>query len=231
MLHIAIIDDDPEVVDLLVKWLADIVPDHTPHRFLDLAPALEAIASNDFDLVISDVELGDGDKYGGVKIAKALDMSRTPLLVISGYSVHEGVFKALDAWDFLEKPLQEPDFKNEVKRALVYRKGLTDTSALPEGRFERVPDLVINRRSRRGVQWKGDRIHLPMSKIDIVEALASRAGSIVSHKDLFEFLPSGKNKRNLRVAISEIRDEFRTVDEDFDNIKPVVMSGYMWRTE
>jgi DNA-binding response OmpR family regulator len=217
-------------VDLLTKWLSDILPDYKPYPFLALEPALDAIANNDFDLVVSDVELGDGsDKYGGVKIAKALDMSRTPLLVISGYAIHEGVFRALEAWEFLEKPIGESDFKGEVKRALVYRKGLTETAtSMPEGRFERVPDLLISQRGSKRVQWKGHRLHLPMSKIDIVEMLAERAGNVVTFKELFDVLPSGKNKSNLRVAISKIRDEFRVVDEDFDQIKPVVMSGYVW---
>lgn len=231
MQQIAVIDDDPEVIDLLTKWLNDIIPDCQVTPFSELEPALAGIAATDFDLVVSDVDLGSGsDKFGGVKIAKALDTRRSPLLVISGYTVQEGVFRALGAWDYLQKPISEGDFKTEVKRALMYRRGLTDTATqAAEGEFPLVPELKINRRTREPVQWKGQRIHLSMSKIDIVETLAKRAGTAVNHKELFEFIASGKNVRNLRVKVSEIRDEFKTVDEDFDRIQPVVMNGYLWR--
>ena len=129
MQQIAVIDDDPEVIDLLTKWLNDIIPNCKIHPFSELDTALSGLISTDFDLVISDVDLGSGsDKFGGVKIAKALDTRRTPLLVISGFTVQEGVFRALDAWDYLQKPIDEGDFKTEVNRALVYRKGLTNTA-------------------------------------------------------------------------------------------------------
>jgi DNA-binding response OmpR family regulator len=233
MQQIAVIDDDPEVIDLLTKWLNDIIPDCKVHPFSELDKALLGIANTDFDLVVSDVDLGSGsDKFGGVKIAKALDTRRTPLLVISGFTVQEGVFHALDAWDYLQKPIDEADFKTEVKRALMYRKGLTNiVEQTSDGGFLLVPDLKINRRSREAVQWKGHRLHLSMSKIDIVEALVKRAGTAVNHKDLFEFIVSGKNISNLRVKMSEIRDEFKTVDASFDRIHPVPMNGYLWRID
>lgn len=234
MQKIAVIDDDPVVIELLTRWLRETIHGCDVSPFSQLEPALAAITSTDFDLVISDVDLGDGsDKYGGVKIAKALDTRRTPLLVITGFTVEEGVFKALDAWDYLQKPIDEADFKSEIVRALTYRRGLTskDVSKPSDGGFAKVSELRINRRSRDGVQWKGHRLQLSMSKIDIVESLAQNAGAPVSHKDLFEFIPSGKNIRNLRVKVSEIRDEFKTVDPEFDRIQPVVMSGYLWRID
>ena len=85
MQKIALIDDEADVIDLLCAWLNEAVPDCQIHPFTALEPALAAIAETDFDLVISDVELGPGsDKYGGVKIAKALDTRKTPLLVVRG---------------------------------------------------------------------------------------------------------------------------------------------------
>lgn len=148
-------------------------------------------------------------------------------------TVEEGVFKALDAWDYLQKPVDESDFKSEVKRALTFRRALTDTDAVheSEGDFAKVPDLKINRRGRNNIQWKGHPLRMSMSKIDIVEALARNAGTAVNHKQLYEFIVSGKNLRNLRVKVSEIRDEFRSVDPEFDQIQAVVMNGYLWQLD
>jgi len=234
MQQIAVVDDDPLVIELLTRWLKETVHDCQISSFSELEPALRAIDDTDFDLVVSDVDLGTGsDKFGGVKIAKALDTRRTPLLVITGFTVVEGVFKALDAWDYLQKPVDESDFKSEVKRALTFRRALTDTDAPHEsdGDFPKVPDLKINRRGRNNIQWKGHSLRMSMSKIDIVEALARNAGTAVNHKQLYEFIVSGKNLRNLRVKVSEIRDEFRSVDSEFDQIQAVVMNGYLWQLD
>ncbi len=234
MQQIAVVDDDPLVIELLTRWLKETIHDCQISSFSELEPALRAIDDTDFDLVVSDVDLGTGsDKFGGVKIAKALDTRRTPLLVITGFTVEEGVFKALDAWDYLQKPVDESDFKSEVRRALTFRRALTDTDSVHEsdGDFPKVPDLKINRRGRNNIQWKGRPLRMSMSKIDIVEALARNAGTAVNHKQLYEFIVSGKNLRNLRVKVSEIRDEFRSVDPDFDQIQAVVMNGYLWQLD
>ena len=173
MQQIAVVDDDPLVIELLTRWLKETVHDCQISSFSELEPSLRAIDDTDFDLVVSDVDLGTGsDKFGGVKIAKALDTRRTPLLVITGFTVEEGVFKALDAWDYLQKPVDESDFKSEVRRALTFRRALTDTDSAhdSDGDFPKVPDLKINRRGRNNIQWKGHPLRMSMSKIDIVEA-------------------------------------------------------------
>lgn len=233
MPKVAVIDDDPVVVELLTKLLNEAVPNCEVAPFATLESALGGIASDDYDLVISDVDLGNGaDRYGGVTIAKALDTTRSPLLVVSGYTVQEGVFRALGAWDYLQKPISEVEFKTVVQRALVYRRGMLEAGSAPaDAGFPLVPDLKLDTRSRTALLWKGQKIHLAMSKIDIVTALARRAGTAVSKRELFEHIASGKNERNLRVKISEIREEFKSVDEDFDCIQPVVMNGYLWRVD
>jgi DNA-binding response OmpR family regulator len=233
MPKVAVIDDDPVVIELLTKLLREAVTNCEVTPYADLESALDGIASDDYDLVISDVDLGNGaDKYGGVQIAKALDTTRSPLLVVSGYTVQVGVFRALGAWDYLQKPVSEVEFKTVVKRALVYRRGMIESDSAPaEAGFPLVPELKVDTRSRTALVWKGQKIHLAMSKIDIVTALARRAGNAVSKKELFDCIASGKNDRNLRVKISEIREEFKSVDEDFDCIQPVVMNGYLWRVD
>lgn len=233
MPKIAVVDDDPVVIDLLKGWLNEILPNCEVVEYFDLKSALVGIEATDFDLVVSDVDLGSGsDKFGGVQIAAALDTSRSPLLVVTGFTVQEGVFRALGAWDYLQKPISEADFKREVRRALVYRRGLTDAATGDTStEFPLVPDLQVSRHARDPIHWKGHRIHLPMSKIDIVVELAKRAGTVVTHKELFEHIVSGKNLANLRVKISEIREEFRSVDPTFESIQPVVVSGYLWRVD
>jgi DNA-binding response OmpR family regulator len=237
MYRVAVIEDHAPVNDLLAKMVRQLLPDCEVHQYFEADQALEAIRAVDFDLVVSDVDLGPGsDKFGGVKIAKALDTKRIPLLVVSGspeYAVQEGVFRALDAWDYLQKPIAPADFELQIRRAIAYRKDVVEPHQAKShtGEFLRVPDLKIDRRERRPVQWKGNDLHLSMSQMDIVEALAREAGNAVATDEFYKFIASGKNKENLRVKISEIRREFKTADEHFDRIKSVALTGYLWRID
>lgn len=234
MPHVAVIDDDPEVVQLLTGWLEQILPGVTVAPFLALAPALDAIANDAYDLVIADVDLGNGsgtDRFGGVRIAHALDTRQTPLLVVSGATDAEmqaEVFNALDAWDYLQKPVSRTDFEREVLRAVTFRKGMDARESAPSGVFAKVPELKITRRTGSPMEWKGRTIRMPMSKIDIVEVLARNAGEVVPHEKLIACIATGRNKENLRVKISEIRDKFEAEDPEFDRIQTVPYKGYVW---
>lgn len=232
--RIAVIDDHAEVVTLLTDWLEQILPGADISPFSTLQPALDAIGMGDFDLVIADIDLGPGnDKFGGVRIANALDTQSTPLLVISGTvgEMQKGYFKALDAWDTLQKPVSRPDFETLVRRAIAYRRGMSGAATTPAGEFPRVPDLKITRQRGKPVEWKGKTVRLQMSQIEIVEVLAKAAGETVTHATLFDYIPSGKNLDNLRQKISEIRTGFEGEDPDFDCIVTVPLKGYSWRID
>lgn len=233
MIQIAIVDDHAEVIDMLSDWLLKILPGAQLSPFSSVEPALEAIASTSFDLVIADVDLGPGSsRFGGFRIAGALDTKQTPLLVISGAEdedLQKGAFTALDAWDYMQKPITFTDFEREVRRAIQFRRGsVIKPPMLAAGTFPLVPDLTITRRSGAPMQWKGKTVRMPMSQIDIVEVLAQNAGVVVLHESLFECITSGRNKENLRVKISNIRDAFEAADPDFKLIETVPFKGYRW---
>lgn len=241
MYQIAVIEDDEEVNNMFATMLRDILPGCDVRQFFDFGTASNAIwdHASTFDLVVSDVDLGPGtDRFGGLKIARALDTKKIPLLIVSGapeFEFQRGMFRAMDAWDYLQKPVAAADFETQVRRAMAFRdtlKGepLGGAKKESEIRFPSVPDLIINRRARTPVTWKGTKVHMSMSSIDIVEELANKADTAVSFVVLFEYLASGKNKENLRVKISGIREAFREVDTDFDCIAPVPMTGYLWRS-
>lgn len=234
MYRIAVIEDHRPVNDDLKELLLETLPGCEVHQFYELKPAIEAIATMDFHLVVSDVDLGPGtDKFGGVKIAKALDTLKVPLLIVSGspeYEMQHDIFKALDAWDYLQKPISAEDFKLQVKRAVRYANSLSAPAADPalNEQFPLVPDLKIL--GRGPATWKGKKVSMSMSMLAIVEVLAQNANQVVTQKTLFEHLQSGKNVENLRVKISGIRKAFEAEDADFECIKSVPLAGYTWHS-
>lgn len=235
--RIAVIEDDAPTAKDYTERLMRIWPDCRIEEYSDSESAMKAIMETDFDLVISDIKLGEGaDRMAGIRIAKELDVKRTPLLVVSGLPQpdwHRDVFKALDAWEYLQKPIDPPEeFDTQVKRAMAFR-AVTLQDA-PYRSYEdalkvRVPDLVLDHRAADRVVWRGKRVKLPMCSYYIVELMASRPNEPVKYETLMEKLPTGKNKQNLRQRIQEIKERFEDADPDFDRIENKVMVGYYWR--
>lgn len=235
MYRIAIVEDDKSTNDTFHGLLKTRWPDCRVDQFLNFESANEALAKVRYDLVISDIDLGPGtDRYGGAKIAKLLHEKQSPLLVVSGLpqpELHREMFKALDAWDYLQKPVNEHDFINQVSRAITFSQAQErgplnfdnfQTPATPD------PNLKIDLRSTIRVTWKGERVNLSMTQIRILQTLVEQANHAVTFETLFDRIDSGRNKENLRVHIGSIRREFSAIDSEFDSVKNVPMHGYMW---
>src|SRR5450759_1778707 len=106
MPKIAIIEDDQATNDRL-KGLVKSLEGTEVFQAFDRASAELLIASRQFDLVIVDIELGQGpkDKYGGLGILSSLGDKRTVTLVVSGMPEQNlpDVAISLRAYDFIGK--------------------------------------------------------------------------------------------------------------------------------
>jgi DNA-binding NtrC family response regulator len=120
---LVVIDDDPDVQDLLVGFFRpkgyDLV------TFDDAEEALKAISSTeDFcDVIISDLRL---PKMSGVELTTALLEKgiTTPLVIMTAHRSAEVALEAIEAgaYDFVVKPLHFPQLQVSVERALHFNK-------------------------------------------------------------------------------------------------------------
>lgn len=235
MYRIAVVEDDRPTNDTFKGYVQKVWPDCVVEQYFDVESAQRGLAAGSFDLVICDIDLGAGsDKYGGIKISKALDSTRTPLLVISGLpqpELHRDICRALDAWDYLQKPVTETDFRNQVVRAVTYRQAVVqrdDATAVVH--FDQDPDIAIDLHSRVKVRWKGRAVNLSLTQVRLLELLVRNANKPVAYAALFEQIDSGRNKENLRVHIAAIRTALKDADPDFDDrLHNTPMLGYLWR--
>ncbi len=231
MLKFAIIEDLETTNDEFKSFLKRIWPDSEIFQYMTFDSAIEGIGLHDFDLIVSDIELGGGtDRYGGFKIAKALDSQRTPFLVVSGTAQPEmqrEIFRALDAWDYLQKPVSEADFATQARRAVAFR--LAQQNSGSDWKIEiSAGDLVIDTSQREMVKWNGKRVNLSMTQIRLLQLLVATVNETVPYDKFFEQIDSGRNKENLRVHIREIRHAFEDIDLNFKHIKTKYMIGYYW---
>lgn len=118
MTKILIIDDEQEMLNSLEKILS-----HETEYSLELIPdpneALDVVKQKEFDLVITDLKMG---QVSGLDILKnTIEHSpNTPVIMISGYGTIEASVEAIQngAFDFIEKPFTSRKLMDCIKKAL-----------------------------------------------------------------------------------------------------------------
>jgi two-component system response regulator AtoC len=128
--HLLVVDDDPVTVDLLKEVLVK--------EGYDVTTALsgeEAIARGvniPFDIVITDVRMGDTD---GMEVLRSFkkDAPETTVIMITAFGSIETAIEAIrqGAFDYISKPFKLDEIKFTIRRALEQRR------LLKENRFYR----------------------------------------------------------------------------------------------
>ena len=123
--HLLVVDDDPVAVDLLQEVLSK--------EGYDVVTALsgeEAIArglDNLFDIVITDVRMGDTD---GMEVLRSFKKSapKTTVIMITAFGSIETAIEAIrqGAFDYISKPFKLDEIKFTVRRALEQRRLLQE---------------------------------------------------------------------------------------------------------
>jgi two-component system response regulator HydG len=114
MARILCVDDEPNVVALKCAILE--AAGHTVTASTSAHDAIEKLASNTYDAVVTDWRLGDADGSAVVQAAKA--HSGTAVLVVSGYVTE--AFQATEplADLYLEKPVNPKELVTIVNELL-----------------------------------------------------------------------------------------------------------------
>lgn len=224
MFKVAIIEDEPPISDELKSWVLKAKPGTSIEQFYTRESAQEALRTSDYNLVVLDLQLGP-EKNAGVAVIRETIKRPVPVLVVSGLpaQLYRGVMRALDAWDYLERPVSQDEFIETFLDVVRQSEGMKRPS-LAEG------DLRIDP-MRQTLKWKGEDLNLPLSAqriLNVIYERRNRADPTASYQELFQAVKSGKNKANIRKQIATIKSEFKLVDEEFNSIVSEPMRGYRW---
>jgi DNA-binding response OmpR family regulator len=218
----------PPTSHQLKQWILSAKPGITVEQWFSRDDAEAAIAREDYDLVVLDIELGR-ERHAGVAIINAINKSArgTPVLVVSAMpaTIYRSIMKALDAWDYLQKTtFSEADFVDTFLEILrTARDRSPGKPCLPVGE-----ELSLDPLRQGAPRWRGQRVNLPLTAQRILATLYEKRGQVVSYDELFQVVKSGRNRDNIRKHISTIRDAFRELDEAFDGIENIPMRGFRW---
>jgi signal transduction histidine kinase len=148
--RILVVDDDTAVRGAVARSLV-----RHGHAVVDAATAEEAlrhVREREFDVVILEINLRNGDGMDLLKQIKVL-APRTEALVLSGAHSIENAMRSVraGAFDFIEKPFRDARLIHTVDRANEHRR-LRQTPALYQAvqvifrtrDFERLPEAIVN---------------------------------------------------------------------------------------
>ena len=127
--NILVIDDDRIILDSLCEFLS-LEGFHTKGAE-SMKGALAELEKESYSLVITDVNLPDGD---GLELLETIKQEhpQTVAIVITGYGTIESAVKAIKqgAYDYLTKPISDDELRMAVERAIKQQSLMIENKSL-----------------------------------------------------------------------------------------------------
>jgi two-component system OmpR family response regulator len=183
--HILVVDDDPQIRDLLKEYLAENA------LRVSLAPSgkqmLAMLADEAVDLVVLDLRLAGED---GMAIARALrDTSAIPIIMLTGVRDEADRVMGLElgADDYLTKPFSPRELLARIRTVLRRTKSAAVGQARQkEIRAYRFAEFELNLRTRRLKRRDGSSIELTNGEFNLLAALLGTPQRILTRDQLLE---------------------------------------------
>jgi len=208
MAAVLVVEDDPAIRSGIVRALSD--RGHSVTAAESGMSALQAVVDDPPDIVLLDLGLPDVD--GQQVLTMLRSVSAVPVVVVSARDQDADVITALDAGadDYVVKPVRAEQLDARVRAVL--RRGAPAAA----DREIVVGQLVVDPKART-VDLEGRRLDLTRKEFDLLLALAERAGTVVSKKELLAEVwrqPYGGADRTVDVHLSWLRRKLgETADE------------------
>jgi DNA-binding response OmpR family regulator len=167
--RLLLVEDDPTIAGAAYQKLTGEA--HVVDIASTASSARAAVDNADYDLVILDLSLPDGD---GVELLQHWRHSgcRVPVIVVTARSGIEDKVQGLDsgADDYLTKPFEMAELLARVRATLRRRGGLGE-------QFLHFANLELDT-VRRQLRVAGRRINAPRRELAMLELLLRRAGEV-----------------------------------------------------
>lgn len=186
MKKVLIVEDDPNIVELLEIHLKDLECQIT--SVYDGASGLEKATSHQFDLIILDIML---PKMDGMEVCRQIRANRnhTPILMLTAKS--EEIDKVLGletgADDYLTKPFSVREFIARVKAIFRRTKMLQDSMAAESPKMLDFGALAIDL-DKRKVTLNERRVELSPKEFELLSLLAGRPGKSYSRNQILNLV-------------------------------------------
>jgi len=238
---IAIADDDAMFRESVAGNLADY--GYEVREFPDGAALLEGFDADDIpDLILLDWKM---PRVNGIEALRRMREAGIEVPVIFLTVLNDQFYEEAalhgGAMDFVEKSRSFSILHKRIELILNGPK-LQRESEAPGDNLDMPDDIVVGplrliaQNSR--AHWHDLEVPLTFTEFRIVHMLASRPGSDVSYRDLYDVvhgegfyagIGDDGYRANVRTFIKRIRKKFREIDGSFEAIENYPGYGYRWR--
>lgn len=224
--RLLLVDDDPALAGMLGGYLEQA--GYAVAVRGTAADGLAAARREGFDAVVLDVMLPDGD---GLEVCRRLRAeSDVPILMLTarGDPPDRIVGLEIGADDYLPKPFDPRELLARLRAVLRRRRGAAGSSS-PEETL-RFGALEIDR-GARSVRLEGEERALTSHQFELLWALASRAGRVLTRDALMQLVRGEEQEafdRSIDVHVSRIRQAIETDPRHPRRILTVRGVGYVF---
>ncbi len=223
MERILAVDDDTALTDLLAEYLR-------PEGFAleavhDGEQGVEHILSGGYAIVVLDVMLPG---IGGLEVLRRVRrQSQVPVIMLTARQATADRVLGLEvgADDYLAKPFDPRELVARVRTILRrVRPGGADGAS----EFIAVDDLILDS-GRREIRREGEVVELTSAEFDLLRALLTSAGKVVSRDELFRMVLEREFSmldRGIDNLISAVRRKLGPARDGGDRIKAIRGIGY-----
>lgn len=234
--QILLIDDDHELAELLVDYLAQ--QGFMVHCCFDGQSGLEQAYSNKFDLILLDVMM---PKLNGFEVLKALgNEHKTPVLMLTAKGDNNDKVRGLElgADDYLAKPFHHQELLARINAILrrIQLVNQQNQQAFHQDSLQEKSLLLVNNielnHAVRTVNCHSHPIELTGTEYQILTLLLEHHGQIITKETISEQVLGRKLSpfdRSIDVHIGNIRRKFLPFCA-IEKIKTVRGAGYLFLT-
>lgn len=228
MERILVVDDEPEIADLIEVYLRN--ENYEVRKCYTAEDAINCIENEDLDLAILDVMLPNIDGFALCKKIRENHVYPIIMLTAKDTEVDKITGLALGADDYMTKPFKPLELIARVKAQLRrYKKFSPPDVITPVETKLSYKDLELDTASYE-CRLQGEVVTLTPTEFSILRVLLENKGMVVSVDELFHKIWKdeyySKNSSTITVHIRHIREKLNDTDEKPKYIKTVWGIGY-----
>jgi len=226
MARLLLIDDNPQVLDMLAMLLED--EDHDVVTAGDGRQGLDLHQAAPFDAILSDVNM---PRMDGFTLCRTLrdGGDATPLLLITARDseIDEALGLDLGADDYLIKPFRSRTLVARLSAVLRRSARQAPTADAPAER-----DGVRLDEARMQVTFQDQPIQTTVTEFRLLGTLMAQPGIVQSRDQLMAAARQDDSvvaPRIIDTYVRRLRRKLSEIDPDFHAIETVIGAGYRWR--
>jgi DNA-binding response OmpR family regulator len=227
---LVVVDDDPQLLEVLALELCEA--GYAVHSACDGKSGLELVNEQRPDAVILDVNMPVLDGFSLCRRLRAAG-NTVPIVLLTARDseLDEALGLELGADDYVTKP-----FSTRVLLARVATLLRREQSRRAPPRAEQLFELGALRidGDRLELHYAGQRIETTLTELRLIEALARRAGRVLTRSQILETVRGDESvvmERIVDTYVRRIRQKLSAIDPSFDRIETVIGAGYRWRDD